>query len=276
MPVTVMSYLKRLYHKILYPEYKYEWDPPTQKKLAPETKAHPDCDRVRVFVGAEKTPFEYSKRQLCKESTYFKTALGPTWSKEGISEAFLEDITKDVFSLISTWLSEGRVYHYSQSRKDCPTRCEYWRQLLQLYLAADYLMMPKLMNDIVDVDACEHRDYNFNDNKTRGKERYVRFWTLEAFVEALEFNMRETPYCKFMLDSCIYGLRYGEEQDENSVQQQLADLQDQHPEVMLDFTRRSLRKDGDNEWKEPNPWFNHFGDYHIHAKGEKCGGSLGN
>lgn len=245
-----------------------------QDEMLKSSKAN---NLIIVLVGAEKTPFQLSRDQICKESAYFATCLGPRWDKEGTkTEVYLDDIDADIFKLISRWLAEGKICKYGSSRHDNELqRRNYWRSMVQLYLVAEYLAMPCLMNAIVDTDALEHRDRALRrpaSDKDQRSQRYARVWTLQAFVEALQYDVTHTPYYNLMLDSCIYGLRFGVEKDSDSIRRQLAYIQDLYPEVMVDFTLRSLRREGsNNRWNDENPWYNDFSNYHVHAKGEKCG-----
>lgn len=235
-------------------------------------KSSGDSSCVTAFAGSAKTPFKIPKDQLCRESAYFATSL--VWNDNDKTEVYLEEIDQVVFQQIYEWITCGYVRKLkTPTVEDDSTVQDYWQQMVQLYMAADYLMMPKLMNKIVDVDACMHRDYNHKNNATR-KQTYVRFWTLQALIEVLKYDISGTPYFNFILDSCVYGLRYGKQNNEKENAQQLALIQELYPEVLIKFTLRSARPEGDNEWNEPNPWFNHFREYHVHAEGEKCGGSL--
>ncbi|OBT71471.1 hypothetical protein VF21_09737 [Pseudogymnoascus sp. 05NY08] len=111
---------------------------------------------VYVIVGPEKQRFGMHKELLCATSPFFKAALEGKFEESVRGEVVLEDTSVEAFGLFNEWLYTSKITE-DQCQERGLTVLELhfndkpsYRQLLDVWILADYLLVHQLQNYIAD------------------------------------------------------------------------------------------------------------------------------
>ena len=153
-------------------------------------------DIVYVVVGSSKQKFGMHKDQLCATSPYFKAAFEGKFQEADLGEVTLRDTSVSAFGMFNEWLYTGEIAEElcqdedltktQLHNKDKPT----FRELLDAWSLADYLLVPRLQNYIVDM------------MQARYKKRWIAPTT--QFSYFYENTQKGSPMRKFMVDLCVW------------------------------------------------------------------------
>lgn len=98
---------------------------------------------VDILVGPNKKPYRVHKDLLCAKIPYFNAMFNGGFQEATKQAATLPEDNPEVFDLLLEWVYTGRLSPVS-STNDAPVRD--WRVLLELYLLAEKIVLPKLMD----------------------------------------------------------------------------------------------------------------------------------
>lgn len=182
--------------------------------------------------------------------------FGAVWNKDKKAEATLPDIEAAIFQMIFGWLYSGEI----GSDTEDPVSGEdpkdmNWVTMARLYRAADYLMMAQIMNKIADMILVQHR-------------KSKQAWSLKNLLAFLSHDITDLPlFYKLVLDSAVSWMTEAQP-GEDELRSDLADIQEQYPQVMMDIIVRlnayhsSFRSIAAQDWCT----------YHVHSDGQTCEG----
>ncbi|KAF3129163.1 hypothetical protein TWF569_010601 [Orbilia oligospora] len=121
---------------------------------------------IKVFSGPERQEFNLHRGILSVNSEFFKIACQPGRFKEGNSgEIELPEIKAEVFSLVVTWLYDGGFTFPG----------DYPEIVIEVYRAAEFLQIPRLQTDVVQVVVNFSKAALPGTTETSEKNRYIFF-----------------------------------------------------------------------------------------------------
>ncbi|KFX91144.1 hypothetical protein O988_07897 [Pseudogymnoascus sp. VKM F-3808] len=167
----------------------------TMKNLKKTSFKRPQ-EIVYVIVGRSKQKFGMHKDHLCATSQYFKAALEGNFEEAELGEVALADTSVSAFGLFNEWLYTGKIAeelcqeegltNVELYNKDRPT----FRQLLDAWNLADYLLVPQLQNHIMDMMQAKYE-----------KRKVVPKCQFSYFYEHTQAG---SPMRKFLVDLCVW------------------------------------------------------------------------
>jgi hypothetical protein len=155
---------------------------------------------VHVLVGKDRKKFALHKIYLCSHSPYFKAAFEGGFSEAKTGEIVIKHTDSAIFGLFVEWLytqkiteilcEDGNLKDAEKSVMDQPLLME----LIQLWLLADYLEVPRLQNCAIDL---------LNQKMTR-RNCFVPASTIKFTYEKTPTG---SPLQKFFVDwLCLSGM----------------------------------------------------------------------
>ncbi|OBT48082.1 hypothetical protein VE00_01023 [Pseudogymnoascus sp. WSF 3629] len=128
----------------------------TTKKPDKETAFRRVQKIVYVIVGPERQKFGMHQDHLCATSPYFKSAFEGKFQEAELGEVTLKHTSVATFEMFNEWLytdnvteelcREENMTASQMYDKDKPT----YPQMLDVWVLADYLLVPRLQNHIMD------------------------------------------------------------------------------------------------------------------------------
>ncbi|KAL8824096.1 MAG: hypothetical protein Q9191_005306 [Dirinaria sp. TL-2023a] len=100
-------------------------------------------DIVTIYVGPNATPFYVYKELVCRDSSFFRAALGGSFAESREQKVSLPEDEVSVFKVYQTWLNAQEL-RYTFDHED------WWLHLSKLWIFADRMCAYQFSNEIVD------------------------------------------------------------------------------------------------------------------------------
>ena len=102
-----------------------------------------------VLIGEDEIKFTAHKDVLCKTSRYFEAACSPQWLNEGSPPLKLPADHLPAFSIYLHWAYSGHLVH-GLDESEPSSASHTFARLAEIYVLADKLISPALMNCAID------------------------------------------------------------------------------------------------------------------------------
>lgn len=182
---------------------------------------------VYAVIGPEKMKFGLHRDLLCNMSPYFKAALWGDFQEAALGEVALPDFGVAAFERFNEWLYTGKITEELWEEEGLNTLQLYVNdvpslpQLLDVWLLADYLLVPRLQNYVADMIAA--------------KMKRRKVVALADFAHFYERTEQGSLMRKFIVDACVwtpFGDGSGYRQIPGSVPEEMG------LDLLVAFTRR--------------------------------------